>query len=93
MAVSVYVAGYLTSFTNGNANVILEHAPSSVGEALGMLYKKHPGLRDRIITEQGQLRPHVNVFVGETNVRNAAGFETPLTADSEMCILPAVSGG
>ncbi len=45
------------------------------------------------MTEQGEIRPHVNVFVGEDNVRDARGLATRVPRECEIAILPAVSGG
>jgi len=38
------------------------------------LWQKYPGLRDRIVTEQGEVRQHVNIFVNEENMRDCGGF-------------------
>ncbi len=43
----------------------------------------YPGVRDRIVTEQGQVREHINIFIGNENVRYTG----------EISIVPAVSGG
>jgi len=53
----------------------------------------HPGVRDRVMDEQGRVRPHVNVFVGHESIRWTGGLETPIPPDAELFILPAVSGG
>jgi molybdopterin converting factor small subunit len=47
----------------------------------------------RLLTEQGELRPHVNVFVGTESIRHTGGLDTPLSPDSEVIVLPSVSGG
>ena len=60
-------------------------------ERLGRI---HPGVRDRVLTEQGELRPHVNVFVGRReHPRLLEGLATTLPEECEISILPAVSGG
>jgi molybdopterin converting factor small subunit len=64
-----------------------------VGEALEALWKVHPELKDRVLTEQGEVRPHVNVFVGDESVRHTGSLKTPLPGACEIAILPAVSGG
>jgi len=68
---------------------------SSVGEALGELDARWPGLRDRVCEPAGDgsgavvLRPHVRVFVdGER-----AGLDTPLGADARLDVIAAISGG
>ena len=68
-------------------------SPASVGEALAALWSMHPGVRDRVVTEQGDVRPHVNVFVGSESIRYTGGLATPVRDGDEVSIIPAVSGG
>jgi sulfur-carrier protein len=93
MAVAIYVAGHLTSFTDGQSHLELSTSPATVGAALEDLWRIYPGLRDRIVTERGRVRPHVIVFVGSEDIRNLAGLKTPAANVSEITIMPAVSGG
>ncbi len=65
----------------------------TVGGVLSALRASHPGLHDRLATEQGALRPHVNVFVDGENIRFAGGLDTAVGAGSELFVLPAISGG
>lgn len=67
--------------------------PHSVGGVLGELSASHPGLHDRLMTEQGALRPHVNIFVDGENIRFTGGLGTRVGAGSEILVLPAISGG
>ena len=87
------VAGFLTDFTGGRNQIAIEVAGASVGEALDELWKLHPGLRDRVLNEQGQLRQHVNVFLDSENIRRKESLETQVAEGSELTILPSVSGG
>ena len=87
------IAGYLTAFAGGRAEIKLEGAPVNVGEALNELWKQHAGLRDRVLTEQGDVRPHVNIFVNSQVVRRDQVLQIPISGDTEICIMPAVSGG
>jgi sulfur-carrier protein len=91
--VTFQIAGYLTEFTGGRAELKLDGSPATVGAALDALWRQHVGLRDRVLTEQGQVRPHVNVFVNSETVRRDQVLQTALTGDAEICIMPAVSGG
>jgi len=68
-------------------------ARHSVGAVLGALNASHPGLYDRLMTEQGVLRPHVNIFVDGENIRFTGGLGTQVGAGSEILVLPAISGG
>jgi len=92
------IPGPLLSFTGGRHVVEAEAAsdaaaPLTVEAALGQLWRLYPGLRDRILTEQGQVRPHVNVFVGSDSIRDTGGLATPVADHAEIAIIPAVSGG
>src|SRR5712691_1301136 len=87
------IAGYLTEFTGGRAEVKIEREAATVGEALNQLWSAHSGLRDRVLTEQGEVRPHVNIFVNSEVVRRDRVLQTALVGDTEICIMPAVSGG
>jgi molybdopterin converting factor small subunit len=64
-----------------------------LAQVLDALWAVYPGVRDRVLTEQGALRPHVNVFVGPESIRFSGGLATPVTDSAEVSILPAVSGG
>ena len=87
------IPGYLRPFTHGNARVELETAAATVNDVLGLLCAAHPGVRDRVLTEQGEVRPHVNLFVGAESIRFTGGLATPLPEGAEIWIVPAVSGG
>lgn len=92
MSITIYLSGHLKSFTGGMIEVALDADPASVGEALDALWKLHPALRDRILNEQGQIRQHVNIFVGSEDVKRKTGLETGLSSN-EIHIFNAVSGG
>ncbi|MEP6741602.1 MAG: ubiquitin-like small modifier protein 1 [bacterium] len=91
--ITVNVAGFLTDFANGESRIVLDSEPATVGQALESLWRKHVGLRDRVVNEQGQLRPHVNIFLNDENVRHKEMLDTRLPDTCEITILPAVSGG
>jgi sulfur-carrier protein len=65
----------------------------TVGEAFVKLGRDYPGIRQRVLDEQNNIRAHVNVFVNGENVRFTQGGATQVTNDSEVWIYPALSGG
>ena len=89
MPVVVHLPGPLTSLAGGQARLVLA-GPRTVGEALRAL---PPGVRDRVMDEQGRVRPHVNVFVGSESIRETGGLGTALNGDADLHIIAAVSGG
>jgi molybdopterin synthase sulfur carrier subunit len=93
MALTIVIPAPLLALTGGRDRITLDPPPPTVGEALARLWQKHPGLRDRILTEQGQVRPHVNVFIGDESIRFVGGLAAPVPDGEVLTILPAVSGG
>lgn len=66
---------------------------STIGEAIVMLGRDYPGIRQRVLDDQNNIRAHVNVFVDGENVRFTQGGATQVRQDSEVWIYPAISGG
>ena len=93
MSLVFHIPGYLREFTRGESRVALEAPAATVGQALAALWAVHPGVRDRVVDEQGRVRQHVNVFVGDEAIRFTGGLDTPVPAVAEIHIVPAVSGG
>jgi len=93
MSVTVLIPSYLLSFTGGRREVELTNPASTVAEALAELWSQYPALRDRVLTEQGEVRRHVNVFVGDENIRDSGGLATPVSDGCAMTIVPNVAGG
>jgi len=91
--ITFQIAGYLTEFTGGRVEIRLDGSPTTVGDALNQLWRAHEGLRDRVVTEQGHVRPHVNVFVNSEVVRREEVLQSAISGATEICIMPAVSGG
>jgi molybdopterin converting factor small subunit len=91
--ITFQISGHLTEFTGGRVEIEMDGSYSTVGEALDRLWSEHVGLRDRVLNEMGEVRPHVNVFVNSQTVRRDQVLQTPMSGDTEICIMPAVSGG
>jgi molybdopterin converting factor small subunit len=91
--VTFHIPGALREFTEGRSTVEIELSPSTVADALSILWTLYPGIRDRIATEQGEVREHINIFIGNEHIRYTGGLASPLPARSQISIVPAVSGG
>ena len=87
------VPGPLRDLAGGRGTVGLDLDEGTVGQVFEALKEELPALYDRIFTEQRELRPHVNVFVGADDIRWSGGLDTPLDGTREVVILPSVSGG
>ena len=93
MPVTFHIPGALREFTAGHSRVQIEHSPQTLAEALSALWTIYPGVRDRIATEQGQVREHINIFIGDENIRYTGGLASSVLDGCEISIVPAVSGG
>ncbi len=91
MSVTVKIPTQLRPVTGGEAETTVDEA-QTVGEVLDGLYRRYDGLRDRI-SEGGDLRRFVNVYVGEEDIRLLDGLDTVVEDGDEVTILPAVAGG
>ena len=93
MKVRVRLTGYLTDYAEGAETVELRLGDDAVvGDALSELWRRYVGLRDRVITEQGQLRQHVLLVVGN-DLMDRNNLRAPLREGDEISVLPAVTGG
>jgi molybdopterin synthase sulfur carrier subunit len=65
----------------------------TVGAVIDGVAAAHPAIGRRVRDEAGALRRHVNVFIGQDNARDLDGIATVVPPDTEVALLPAVSGG
>lgn len=65
----------------------------TVREVFAALRDDYPGIHDAALDECGEIRTHVNLFVGIENVRFGSGLDTQMPAEEALSILAAVSGG
>jgi molybdopterin converting factor small subunit len=94
MRVTLHVPMSLREFSGGRSRLALEVADgATLQAALDALRSECPGIAERVLTERGAIRQHVNVFVNGDNVRLGQGLQTAVGANGEIWILPSVSGG
>ncbi len=93
MPITVEIPGPLRIHSNGSALVTLGGRCDSVREVLTKLESQCPGVVDRVLTEQGEVREHVNLFVDGENTRYTQGLATPVHDSDTITILAAISGG
>jgi molybdopterin converting factor small subunit len=86
--VKVRIPTPLRSYTDQQA--VVEAEGATVGDVLADLDRHHPGLRFRMVDEQGRLRPHMKVFVNDDLARE---LDSPVGAGDEVTIMQALSGG
>lgn len=90
-SVTIRIPTPLRGYTGGADEVPVTGA--TVSDALASLGATHPGILERVLSPEGELRQFVNVFVGAHNVRSLTGLKTPLSSGDVLAIIPAVAGG
>jgi molybdopterin converting factor small subunit len=93
MIVTFHIPAALREFTDARSQVQMQIAGETVADALFALWASYPAARDRVMNEQDQIRQHINVFVGNENIRYTGGLSTRVPDKSDISIVPAVSGG
>lgn len=91
MAIKVRIPTPLRKITGGNDEV--EATGSNVAEVLVDLEKNHPGIKERICEENGNLRKFVNLYVNDEDIRFKDNLETVVKDGDELSIIPAIAGG
>jgi molybdopterin synthase sulfur carrier subunit len=88
--VTVRIPTPLRSLTGGEEQV--QVTGETLRGVIDALETKHPGVRDRLLDAKG-VRRHVNIYVGDEDVRFLEGLDTKLKAGDEVSIVPAIAGG
>jgi sulfur-carrier protein len=91
MSVSVRIPTILRTYTGGESEV--PGSGATLGEVLDDLESRHPGIRARILDDNGALRRFVNVYVGNDDVRFLDDLATPTPDGVQVSVIPAVAGG
>ncbi|MDR3207162.1 MAG: MoaD/ThiS family protein [Oscillospiraceae bacterium] len=91
MAVTLFIPAALRPFADNKAAVILP--AKTAGEAVAALAAAYPDIQQHLYEPGGALRSFVNLFVGDTNIKNADGLNTPVPDGGEVTLVPAIAGG
>jgi molybdopterin synthase sulfur carrier subunit len=89
--IKVRIPTPLRPLTKGQGEV--ETNAASVLEMIETLNNAHPGIKDRLCDETGELRRFVNIYVNEEDIRFLKGKDTSLKDGDEVSIVPAIAGG
>ncbi|MEW6543234.1 MAG: ubiquitin-like small modifier protein 1 [Nitrospirota bacterium] len=89
--IKVRIPTPLRPLTKGQGEV--EAKGASIEEMINHLEAQHPGLKNRLCDEKGELRRFVNIYVNEEDIRFLKGKDTALKDGDEISIVPAIAGG
>jgi molybdopterin converting factor small subunit len=93
MPITIELPGVLQPFAGGRPTLELRERHATVADVMSTVASRWPGVRDRVLDEQGVVRPHVNIFVDNESIRFLGGLDAPVGEHSTIVIVPAVSGG
>lgn len=91
MAITVRIPTALRRVTQGQGEVTVE--ASTIGELIDALEREFPGMKDRLVDENGEIRKFVNFFVNDEDIRFLQGKDTPIKDGDTVAIIPAIAGG
>lgn len=91
MSIKVKIPTQLRTLTEGADEV--EAVGPTVADVLTDLETKHPGMKERLLDEGGELRRFVNVYLNDEDVRFLQGLQTEVPEGARVSIIPAVAGG
>ena len=81
----------LRAYTSGQSEVNVTGV--KISETLTDLVSQYPALKPHLFNDNGGLRPFVNLFVGEHNIKDLQGVETPIKDSDRIMLVPSIAGG
>ncbi len=91
MAVTVRIPAPLRKLTGGESDVAADG--STVSAIIDSLEATHPGLKERLCDDSGAIRPFVNIYLNDEDIRFLDGPDTKLNEGDLVSIVPAIAGG
>jgi molybdopterin synthase sulfur carrier subunit len=91
MSKKVRIPTPLRKLTNNEE--VVEINAATIGEAIVELQTRFPGIQERLVDDQGEVRRFVNVYLNEEDIRFLQGRATALKDGDEISIIPAIAGG
>ncbi len=89
--IRVRVPTPLRPMTGGKSEIEMEG--NTIAQLIENLGAAHPGLKERLYDEKGEVRRFINIYVNEEDIRFLTGKDTPLNDGDEVSIIPAIAGG
>ena len=91
MPVDVRLPNILRPAAGGQATIAADG--ETVGQVFDDLVRQHPGLREQVLTADGELHRHLNVFLNDDDIRYLGKLDAKVGASDTLTLMPAVAGG
>ena len=91
MPIAIRLPNVLRPSAGGQATITADGA--TVGEVFDDLIRQHPGLRAQLLTDDGALHRHLNVFLNDDDIRYLGKLDAKVGESDTLTLMPAVAGG
>lgn len=91
MAVNVRIPTPLQRLTSGKGDV--SASGSTVKEVIDQLESNYPGFKEKLYSEDGELRRFINIYINEEDIRFLDSDSSPVKDGDTISIIPAIAGG
>jgi molybdopterin converting factor small subunit len=81
----------LRRVTGGQSKLTVDG--SDVGSVLQAVDAQYPGLADKVLDGDGNVKRFINIFLNDDEIRTLQGLETPVREQDKVSIVPAMAGG
>ncbi|MGE5249261.1 MAG: MoaD/ThiS family protein [Bacteroidota bacterium] len=81
----------IRSYVDGQSEIHI--GGRNVREALENLLAEYPALRPHLVNVRGKPRAFVNLFIGEHNIRDLKGLQTPVGEADVVRLVFSIAGG
>lgn len=88
---TVIIPTPLRKFTREKSS--FETNSKTVIDALKEIGLKHPGIKPHLLSENSSIRPFINIFVDDVDIRGLDNESTSLKENSVVALIPAIAGG
>lgn len=88
---TIHIPTPLRTYADGQREATVDGA--TVREAMSDLITRFPALQAHLFNGNSELRPFVNLFLNDENIRDLQGLDTPIDADDRLMLIPSIAGG
>ena len=81
----------LRTYADGQSEVDVQG--TTVAEAMDDLFSLHPALRPHLLNGDDALRPFVNLFINDENIKDLNGLDTVIKENDKLLLIPSIAGG
>ena len=89
--IKVRIPTPLRPLTKGQGEV--DTQAGTIVEMIDTLNVSHPGIKDRLCDDTGELRRFVNIYVNEEDIRFLGGANYAFQDGDEVLLVPSIAGG